>query len=94
MVRKLSLENVSAVHGRFDELEPVPCDAVVAQAVASPAALLPALERWARPGGYILVPGGEQARAGDAAAASSSSIHYRVPLDGPDRTVWIARRAP
>ena len=97
--RELGLENVSLRRGRIESLEPEPADLVVAQAVAAPQRVLPWMLPWARAGGWLAIPGSEQApeplaEAGLAAerVAEARIVRYRVPLDGPERTVWLARR--
>jgi 16S rRNA (guanine527-N7)-methyltransferase len=94
MVRQLGLEQVEAHRGRFDELEPICCEAVVAQAVATPSALTEHLLPWAEPSGFLVVPGGETGRLADPREdLVVRSLEYEVPLGGPARTVWLAERA-
>lgn len=92
-IRALHLENVEAQQGRFEELEPVSCDLIIAQAVASPDALVDAMLRWAKPGAWLAVPGGETPRSSSAEGRLSDpqTVAYAVPLGGPRRTVWLAR---
>ena len=92
-IRELGLENVEAIHGRFEQLEPVACDLVVAQAVAAPAVLVESMRRWARPGAAIVVPGGATPRQVGAqpGIASAEAVSYEVPLGGPRRTLWLGR---
>lgn len=96
--RTLGLENVSLRRGRIESLECEPAELVVAQAVAAPQRVLPWMLPWARAGGWLAIPGSE--RAPDPLAEASSElvvearvVRYRVPLGGPERTVWLARRA-
>jgi 16S rRNA G527 N7-methylase RsmG len=94
MVRELELAGVHTLRGRFEEVEPITCEAVVAQAVATPEALVAQLEPWSKPGGLLVVPGGETPReASPHPGLRVRSLEYRVPLGGPARTVWIAERA-
>lgn len=95
MIRQLGLENVVAIRGRFDELEPERCQAVIAQAVATPAALVDAMLRWVTPGGLLVVPGGMLHREVplDQRFHGAHSLEYEVPLLGPRRTIWVARDA-
>lgn len=92
-IRELGLENVSAVRGRFEEVEPTPCDLVVAQAVSAPRELVAEMCRWATPGATLAVPGGSLARSAGPQPhlASSTSVSYQLPLGGPERTIWVAR---
>jgi len=93
IVRKLELQNVALVRGRFEHAPAEACDLVIAQAVARPAVLVPAMLRWSRPGGLLVVPGGESAEAAalDRRVDAPRSVEYRVPLGGPRRTAWLAR---
>jgi 16S rRNA (guanine527-N7)-methyltransferase len=94
-IRELGLANVRAIRGRFEEIEPVRCHAVVAQAVAAPGDLVDWMLRWALPGASLIVPGGTFPRSagtpGTRAPGLSGSRgdHYQVPLGGPSRSVWI-----
>ena len=95
VIRQLGLANASAVLGRAEVLEPRPCAAAIGQAVARPSDLLPLLLPWTAAGGLLLFPGG----ADPAAIPENHRIRfvscarYRVPCEGPERTLWIARRA-
>jgi 16S rRNA (guanine527-N7)-methyltransferase len=93
MIRRLGLDQVRAVHGRFDEVEPIGSGAVIAQAVASPEALAPQLLRWALPRALLLIPGGSSPRgaAPGKLGLAPRTLEYRVPLGGPMRTVWTAK---
>ena len=93
-IRSLGLANVVALRGRMEDLEPRGADLVVAQAVASPEDLSASLVRWSSPGGHVAVPGGtleRSAAAEELGLLEPRTLEYRVPLDGPRRTVWIAR---
>jgi len=92
-IRELGLENVEAIHGRFEEVESVACDLVIAQAVAAPAKLVGAMLRWAKPGASIAVPGGARPRwpGAQTGLASSEVVSYKVPRGGPQRTIWLGR---
>jgi len=98
--RNLGLENVALRRGRIESLEPDPAELVVAQAVAAPERVLPWMLPWARAGGWLAIPGSERppeplGKAGviPELVGEVRIVHYRVPLDGPERTVWLARRA-
>jgi 16S rRNA (guanine527-N7)-methyltransferase len=91
-IRELGLENAEAIRGRFDELEPTPCELVVAQAVAAPSELVAGMRRWARPGSTLVVPTGEAAldELAHPAIERARALEYQVPLGGPRRRVWLA----
>ena len=92
-IRSLGVSNARALHGRMEELEPVPCEAVLAQAVASPQRLVAWMLRWSLPGAILVVPGGTIGRHADhpAGLAGSEIRPYQVPAGGPARTAWVAR---
>ncbi len=91
-IRALGLRNVRALRGRFEELEPVPSELVVAQAVAAPDRLVAWMLRWSLPGATLAVPGGTVPRTVEHPGVSSSEISsYQVPAGGPTRSLWIAR---
>lgn len=97
--RQLGLENVSLRRGRIESLEPEPAELVVAQAVAAPERVLRWMLPWARAGGWLAIPGSEQApeplaeaRWASERVADARIVRYRVPLAGPERTIWLARR--
>ena len=94
VIRTLELRNVEAIRGRFEEIEPVLCDLVVAQAVGAPEKLVGWMLRWARPGAALAVPGGDALRSTAAACeglADSEVVEYTVPLGGPKRSLWLGR---
>jgi 16S rRNA (guanine527-N7)-methyltransferase len=97
--RELGLENVSLRHGRIESLEPEPADLVVAQAVAPPPRVLRWMIPWARPGGWLAIPGSEQAPdplAGGGGPggqiAEAGVLTYRVPQGVRQRSIWLGRR--
>ena len=93
--RELGLGNLRLLRGRIEELAPEACDLVVAQAVAAPPTVLGWMRRWARPGGWLAIPGVADVAAPvpgtEAPLESSAVLRYRVPLEGRERTVWLAR---
>ncbi len=93
-VRELGLANVRVIHGRAEDLDPVPHDVVVAQAVARPEKALGWMLPWARPGGHLVIPGGPTAPAPSAipGVSEASAIFYVVPVSGARRSAWIGRR--
>jgi 16S rRNA (guanine527-N7)-methyltransferase len=93
VIRKLGLENAEAIRGRFEDVEPVRCDLVVAQAVGTPEKLVGSMLRWAGPGAVLAVPGGKVSRStgGHEGLANSEVVSYAVPLGGPQRSLWLGR---
>ncbi len=94
-IRQLGLDNVRAQLGRAEALEPSPHAAAIAQAVARPTDALPLLLPWVELGGLLLFPGSAPAppipRA-DPRVRFERCATYRVPLGGPERTLWSARK--
>lgn len=91
--RALGLANATPLRGRAEQIEPIPHAAVVAQAMARPVAALPVMLRWVEIGGFVLLPGGEAAQViDDPRVSAARTLGYRVPVGGPRRTLWIARR--
>ena len=95
-IRALGLSNAEPVRGRAEELEALPHAIAVAQAMGEPGEVAAWLLRWVEPGGLVAIPGGAGARsfAAPAGLGESSVVTYQVPLGGPERTVWLARRLP
>jgi 16S rRNA (guanine527-N7)-methyltransferase len=93
-IREIRLSNARALLGRIEAVRPDPCQLVVAQAVARPNEILPLLVDWALPGGWIAIPGGLEhpSPGGHPEIVDSRAITYRVPLTGPQRTLWLGRR--
>lgn len=91
--RELGLLNATPVRGRAEEIEATPHAAVVAQAMAQPPAALVPMLRWVEIDGRMLLPGGVRAPvADDPRVVTEAIVSYRVPLGGPERTLWIGRR--
>ena len=95
VIRELGLRNARPLLGRVEKIDPEPHGAVIAQALAPPAKVLPWMLRWAASDGILLLPGSQRLPKPPAMAAISSSrvLRYRVPLGGPARTLWIGERA-
>lgn len=93
-VRELALSNVVCSRGRVEELVPEPAGLVVAQALAPPSRVLEWALPWVEAGGTLAIPGAEQppSPGSDPRIESTEVIRYRVPLGGPKRTLWLARR--
>jgi len=94
-VRALGLANTEAIRGRAEALEPRPQAIAVAQAMGTPDQVARWLVPWVAPGGLLVIPGAEAPpQVGTVAGLDPPSVvHYRVPLDGPARTLWIARKS-
>jgi 16S rRNA (guanine527-N7)-methyltransferase len=97
VVRKLGLENVEIIQSRIENVEPVVCQAVVAQAVVPPDQIAPLLLPWCRSDGWIAAPGTPESLAEippETAGTEPGEIRrYQVPLAGSDRRVWLTRPA-
>ena len=92
--RELGLAQARPLLGRIEELAPEPCQGVVAQAVAPPDQVVAWMRPWARPPAWLAIPGSADA-PGPAETPSdvveAEVRRYREPLDGPERSVWLAR---
>lgn len=93
-IRTLGLRRVTPRRGRLEDLAPDPHAVVVAQALAQADQAVTWMLPWVAPGGWIVLP-----RSADAPSLTTppgleqaSTASYRVPLGGPERTVWLARR--
>jgi 16S rRNA (guanine527-N7)-methyltransferase len=95
-VRELGLPAVEPVRGRAERLEPRPHEIAVAQAMAAPDRAARWLLRWVEPGGLVAIPGGQDPVPMQPLPGLTQArvARYRVPLGGPERTLWLARRAP
>jgi hypothetical protein len=89
----LDLQNVTALRGRAEVLEPHPHHQVVAQAVAPPAEVVGWMRRWAMVGGLLVIPASaELPRVPPIPGIEPlEPLSYRVPLGGPERLLWTAR---
>lgn len=96
VIRELGLTNVKVRLGRIEELEPTPCDAVVAQAVAAPDKVVALMLPWCKAGGWMAIPGTPASLASPPPAAPTHSQPevrtYQVPLGGAERRVWLANK--
>lgn len=94
-IRQLGLANAHPLRGRIEELEASEHDAVVAQAVGSWEEVVAWMIPWVRPGGLLVLPAGREvpARSPHPDAVDAEVLRYRVPGGGPERQIWLARRA-
>jgi len=95
-VRTLGLVNVEPRRGRIEALAPEPHAIVVAQALAQPDQAVAWMLPWVAPGGWLVLP-----RTADApelppvpGLVDAQLRSYQVPLEGPARALWMARRPP
>jgi 16S rRNA (guanine527-N7)-methyltransferase len=93
-IRRAALENVLPVRGRAEEVTPLPSPLVVAQALAAPTNALELAIPWAAVGGWIALPGSPSSEdpTPHPGIVASGRLVYRVPGEGPERTVWLGRR--
>ena len=81
----------------YDCLEPIVCQAVIAQAVVPPDQVAGLLLPWCRSDGWIAAPGTPESLAEiprETAGTEPGEIRrYQVPLAGADRRVWLTRPA-
>jgi 16S rRNA (guanine527-N7)-methyltransferase len=93
-IRMLGLPHVKPRRGRLEDLAPDPHAVVVAQALAQADQAVAWMLPWVSPGGWIVLPRSADAPplAAPPGLEDARTVSYRVPLGGPDRTVWLARR--
>ena len=93
-VRELGIANAVLRLGRAEELRPEPHPLVTAQAIASPRQAVAWMLPWAEPGGTLALPlSADQEPPSSTEGVEEISVsHYQVPLGGPRRAVWLARK--
>jgi 16S rRNA (guanine527-N7)-methyltransferase len=93
-VRELGIANAVLRLGRAEELPPEPQSLVTAQAMANPRQALAWMLPWTEPGGTLALPlSADQEPPGSTEGVEEISVsHYQVPLGGPRRAVWLARK--
>ncbi|MCP4035312.1 MAG: hypothetical protein GY733_00105, partial [bacterium] len=83
--------------GRIEGLDPIACDGVIAQAVAEPVKARNLMLPWAKPGGWLAIPGTPGSLAQplpEIEGCDPGQVRpYRVPEAEVDRLVWLARKA-
>ena len=89
--RRLGLHNVDPILGRSDEVDQVPCNLVVAQAMAEPDQALDLMSQWACPTGILALPASKAAEPPQPPAgfAAPELRTYVVPISGTHRRVWV-----
>ena len=94
VVRRLGVETLSVERGRIEDIPPSPRSCAIAQAVGPAAEVLEWMLPWAEDGGWLVLPGSPDATfpGPDARLGSAVERDYRVPLGGPVRRLWLARR--
>ncbi len=93
--RRLELENVATILGRSNEIEQVPCDIVIAQAMTQPRQALTMMAQWSHAGSILVLPASETASRPPCPDGFQDLLlrEYRVPHTGTLRRLWIAQGA-
>ena len=93
--RALLLDNVIPLLGRSDQIEAVPSEVVVAQAMAEPEVALPLMAEWAGPAATLALPASETAGPPIAPAGWTAPElrEYVVPVAQRKRRIWVLERA-
>lgn len=91
--RRLSLEHVTPMLGRAEEIPVSASDIVVAQAMTQPDLALKLMYPWAQPDGILVLPASEAAipPVPPAGIEEPELREYRVPESGTHRKLWVAR---
>ncbi len=97
VIRELGLKNVRSLCGRVEDLDPEPCDVVVAQAMADFEQVVAWMKPWCKAGGTLAVPCSEVppelSAAKDLPGVKRLELRsYRVPISEIERKVWLAKR--
>jgi 16S rRNA (guanine527-N7)-methyltransferase len=93
-VRELGIANAMLRLGRAEDLPPEPSALVTAQAMASPSQAVIWMLPWAERGGLLALPLSHgQLPPGSIEGVGTGTVSsYAVPLGGPHRAVWLARK--
>ncbi len=96
VVRQLGLSNVSVERGRIERVEAKPAAGAVAQAVGPANRVVEWMLPWVEPHGWLVLPASidSELPADHPHVVEANSCDYRVPLGGPTRRVWLARKGP
>jgi len=94
-VRELGLPHVTPIRGRAEVLPAREHGIALAQAMGRPDRVARWLLPWVAPGGLLAIPGaGSGPAVGPLPGVRAPRIvSYSVPLGGPQRTLWLARRS-
>jgi len=96
VARQLNLSNVTVERGRIERVEAKPAAGAVAQAVGPANRVLEWMLPWVEPHGWLVLPismDGELP-AERPGVVDVNPCDYRVPLGGPTRRAWLARKGP
>ena len=93
-VRELGIENATLRLGRAEEISAEPHPLVTAQAMAKPHRAVAWMLPWVASGGTLALPLSADQPPPEAVegVAQATVSHYLVPLGGPRRAVWLARK--
>lgn len=94
VARRLSIANLSVERGRLEVLDPTPAAGAVAQAVAPANQVLEWMMPWVEPAGWLALPVSQKGDlpAGGESVTGIEIRDYQVPLGGPSRRLWLARK--
>jgi 16S rRNA (guanine527-N7)-methyltransferase len=94
-VRELCIGNAILRLGRAEVLVPEPHPLVTAQAMATPSQAVAWMLRWAEPRGVLALPlsAAQPPPESIEGVGETSVSHYLVPLGGPRRALWLARKS-
>lgn len=97
-IREIEIANATPLRGRIEEIEAIPHEVALAQAVGPPSEVLAMIRGWVRPGGLLGIPASGHATPPTSAAGTSAIEvrRYRTPdPDAPgrfeERAVWLSR---
>lgn len=91
--RSLGLENVTSILGRSDEVDQVPSDLVVAQAMTQPDRALELMLQWCRPKSTVVLPASDAATKPNPPPGIQELElrEYHVPGTSTHRKLWVGR---
>ena len=95
MARSLRLPDLSVERGRIEALKARPRACAIAQAVGPAAQVLEWILPWAEEdGGWLAIPASTSSPdLADSRLGAPVVREYAVPLGGPARKLWLARRS-
>ena len=91
--RKLDLSRVHPVLGRSDEVDSIPCDISIAQAMTRPERAFELMIPWVKPGGLAVLPASDRSVRPPTPREIENLEQrtYEVPGSGTLRKLWVAR---